>query len=69
MFSDKNYVELMPNPSKLAKSWPIPGNIQSSKKFLEVSRNDEILEFCVENQVTWHKLSGIHTLYVDISQN
>ena len=29
----------------------------------------EILKFCVENQVSWHKQSGIHSLYVDISKN
>ena len=51
MFSDKNEVELMPNASKLAKNWTFPSNIQSSRKFLEVSRNDEILKFCIENQV------------------
>ena len=54
---------------KIGKKLAIPGNIQSSRKFLEVSRNDEILKFCVENQVSWHKLSGIYTLHVDISQN
>ena len=68
-FSDKNQVESMPNMSKLAKNWSFPGDIQSSRKFLEVSRNDEIFKFCVENQVSWHKLSGIYTPHVDISQN
>ena len=41
-----------PNMAKLAKNWFIPGNIQSSRKFLEVSRNDEIFKFCVEKQVS-----------------
>ena len=55
--------------SQLAKNWPVPGNIQSSRTFLEVSRNDKILRFLVENQVSWHKLRGIKTLHVEISQN
>ena len=54
---------------KIGKKWPLLGDIQGSRKFLEVSRNDEILKFCIQNQVSWHKLSGIHTLYVEISQN
>ena len=54
--------------SKLAKNWPFPGNIQSSRKFLEDPRNNEILKFSVGYQVSWHKLSGIHTLHVEISQ-
>ena len=29
------------------KKWPFPCDTQSSRKFLEVSRNDEILKFCV----------------------
>ena len=52
MFSDKNQIELMPNTSKLAKNWALPGDIKSSRKFLEVCRNYEILRFCVENQVS-----------------
>ena len=59
----------MPNKSNLAKKWPFPGEFQSSSEFLEDSKNDEILEFQIEIQVLWHKLSGIHTLHVEISQN
>ena len=59
----------VPYTLKLAKNRPFPGDIQSSRKFLEVSRNDGILKFCVENPISLHKLSGIHTLHVEISQN
>ena len=59
----------MPDVLKSVKTSQFQGKIQSSSKFLEVSWNDGILEFFVENQVYWHKLSGIHTLYVEISQN
>ena len=50
---------------KLANSSPL---YRVPEKILEVSKNDGILKFCVENQVSWHKLSGIHTLHVEISQ-
>ena len=59
----------MPYMLKLVKNSQLQGNNQSFRKFLEVSRNDGILKFCVENPIAWHKLSGIHTLYVEISQN
>ena len=48
---DKNYAELMPNMSKLVKNLQFLDDIQSSRKFLEVPRNDKILKFCTENQV------------------
>ena len=68
-FFDKNWVGKIPYTLKLARSWPFPGNIHSSRKILEVSRKYESLKFRVENQVSWHKLSGINTLHVEISQN
>ena len=43
------------------------GNILNSRKLLEVSRNDGILKFCIENHVPWLKTSGKDTLYVEIS--
>ena len=36
---------------KLVKTSQFQGNIQSSSKFLEVSKNDGIFKFCVENQI------------------
>ena len=69
IFSDKNTVELMPMMSKLAWNRLFPGNIQSSRKFLEVSRTDRIFEFCIKNQVPWQKLSGKNTQYIEIGQN
>ena len=59
----------MPNMSKMTKNWLFPGDIQSSRKFLEDSRNDAILNLSVENQVSWQKLSGINTLHIESSQN
>ena len=59
----------MPYMLKSVKNSQFQGKIQSSRKILEVSKNDAIWKFCVENPVSWHKLSGIHTLYVEISQN
>ena len=44
-FSDKNKTVLIPQMSKLAEKRPIPGNFQTSRKFLEVSRTNEILRF------------------------
>ena len=69
IFSDKNTVELMPIMSKLAWNRLFPGNIQSSRKFLEVSRTDGKFEFCIKNQVPWQKLSGKNTQYIEIGQN
>ena len=54
---------------KSVKTGQFQGNIQSSRKFLEVSRNDVIFKFCIENQVSWLELSGKYTLYIEISQN
>ena len=54
---------------KSAKNSQFQGNIQSSRKFLEVSRNDGIFKFCVENQIPWLKMSGKHALYIEISWN
>ena len=68
-FLDINWVGFIPYMLKSVKNSQFQGNIQSSRKFLEVSRNDGILKFCVENPISWHKLSGIHTLHVEISQN
>ena len=60
----------MPYILKSVKTGQFQGNIQSSRKFLEVSRNDVIFKFCIENQVPWLKLSGKYTtLYIEISQN
>ena len=59
----------MPNKSNLAKKWPFPGEFQSSSEFQEDSRNDGILEFQIENQVPWQKLSGKNTLYLEIGKN
>ena len=69
IFSDKNTVELMPMMSKLAWNRLFPGNIQSSRKFLEVSRTDEILKFCIENEVSWQKLSGKNIPYIKNGPN
>ena len=60
---------LRPNSSSVTKiklNWcPICQNLQKighfQAIFLEVSRNNEILKFCVKNQVSWQKLSGIYT--------
>ena len=43
--SDKNRIVLIPHMSKKAEKRPIPGNFQTSRKFLEVSRTNEILRF------------------------
>ena len=69
------------NPEMLPKvhiiiplSWIYTKCVKFSKllaiiREIQVARNDEILKFCVENQVSWHKLSGINNLHVEISQN
>ena len=41
---------------------------QSSRWFLEDSSYDRILEFHIEIQVSWQKLSGKHTLYIEIDK-
>ena len=54
---------------EIVKNRKFPGEFQSSKWFLEDSRNDGILEFWIENQVPWQKLSGKNTLYLEIGKN
>ena len=66
-FLDKKWVEKIPYILKLGKSSQFQGDIQSSRKYLEVSRNDKILKFRIENQVPWLKMSEKDTLYVEIS--
>ena len=46
-FLDINWVGFIPYMLKSVKNSQFQGNIQSSRKFLEVSRNDGILKFCV----------------------
>ena len=53
----------------MAKKLAISRWYPEFQKISGSSRNDEILKFCVENQVSWHKLSGINILHVEISQN
>ena len=53
----------------MAKKLAISRWYPEFQKISGSSRNDEILKFCVENQVSWHKLSGIDTLHAIISQN
>ena len=59
----------IPYVLKSVKTGQFQGNIQTSRKFLEVFRNDVIFKFCIENQVSWLELSGKYTLYIEISQN
>ena len=60
---------MMPDMLKLAKKQSFPEDFPKSRKFWETSRNDWILKFWVQNQVSLQKVSEKNTQYIEISQN
>ena len=60
---------MIPHMLKLAKKQSFPEDFPKPRKFRETSRNDWIFKFRVQNQVSWQKVSGKNTQYIEISQN
>ena len=60
---------MIPHMLKLAKKQSFPEDLPKPQKFWETSRNDWIFKFRVQNQVSWQKVSGKNTQYIEISQN